>query len=68
MIAPSKSLLHRDDRILLSQREIAKLQGCSRSRIYLIEQRALEKIKRAIIREARSAGQTVHEWLYGADL
>lgn len=38
---------------LLSHRDIAKLWGCSRARVWQIEQRALAKLRRALLADHR---------------
>jgi hypothetical protein len=66
MTSANRNTLRRDC-ILLTQAQTGVALGLKRSRIYILEQRALEKIKRAITKEARAAGQTVREWLYGEE-
>jgi DNA-directed RNA polymerase sigma subunit (sigma70/sigma32) len=51
--------------VILTQLAIANRMGVSRQRIFGIEQRALEKLKRAIEREASIAKMTPKEWLFG---
>ncbi|MGD9644288.1 MAG: sigma factor-like helix-turn-helix DNA-binding protein [Pirellulales bacterium] len=45
------------------QKEIAALLGISRARVFQLEQRAMEKIRKAIEQEARAAGMSIREWL-----
>lgn len=49
---------------MLSQSEIARAAGVSRSAVYLVEKRALQKLKAAIEHEAELVGMTPHEWLF----
>ena len=48
-----------------SQYEIAKAAGVSRAAVYDLEQKAIRKLRRAIEQEAKIAGVTVREWLFG---
>ena len=48
-----------------SQYEIAKAAGVSRAAVYDLEKKAIRKLRRAIEQEAKIAGVTVREWLFG---
>jgi DNA-directed RNA polymerase sigma subunit (sigma70/sigma32) len=50
---------------LASQRQIAARFGVSRARVQQLEQRALDKLRKEIVRQARAAGCTPREWLLG---
>jgi predicted XRE-type DNA-binding protein len=49
---------------MLSQYEVAKLLGITRSRVSQLEQQALCKIKTALLRQATAAGQNVRDYLF----
>ena len=48
-----------------SQGDIAKAAGVSRAAVYDLEKKAIRKLRRAIEQEAKIAGVTVREWLFG---
>ncbi len=50
---------------LRSQAEIGAMFGVSLQSVQSVEYRALRKIKNAIECEARAAGVSVRDWLYG---
>lgn len=49
----------------MTQQEIADRQGVTRGMIWLIEKRALRKMRDAIERFASREGKTPQEWLFG---
>jgi DNA-directed RNA polymerase sigma subunit (sigma70/sigma32) len=50
---------------LVTHKELAARFGVSRARIFQIEQRAFEKIRKALAQEARLAGMTLKTYLFG---
>lgn len=50
---------------LLSQREVAELLGVSKSRVSQLELRALEKIRRAVLRDPQLRGWVRDEVWWG---
>jgi hypothetical protein len=51
-----------EQRVGLSQYEVADLMGITRTRVHQIEKRALKKLRAAIEAEAVAAGISVEEW------
>ena len=51
----------------MTQAEIARATGVTQSAIYLVEKRALRKIRQEIERQANLAGVTPAQWLFGDD-
>lgn len=50
---------------LFNLEQVASCFGVTTARIQQIEQKALEKIRREVIREARAAGVSPEEWILG---
>ena len=51
-----------EQRVGLSQYEVAALLGISRRRVFQIEKLALKKLRLAIEAEAAAAGMSIEEW------
>lgn len=51
----------------LSDYEVAKLWGISRSAVWFIRQRAIKKLRKAIEKEAAAAGVAPRDWLCGEE-
>lgn len=51
-------------KLFLTQRQVADFMGISKTRVYQIENRALRKIRDAIVREAAMERLSVRDWLY----
>ena len=49
----------------LTQLEVAEAIGVSRARVFQLERRAIEKIRRFIVEQAAADGVSVREWLFG---
>jgi DNA-directed RNA polymerase sigma subunit (sigma70/sigma32) len=52
-----------NERIGLSQSEVAELLGITPGRVGQIERRAMEKIRTLIETESRRAGCSAHDWM-----
>ncbi|MGD9635933.1 MAG: sigma factor-like helix-turn-helix DNA-binding protein [Pirellulales bacterium] len=47
----------------LTQKQVGKMLGVTRSRVGQIERRALRKLRKAIVAEAEARGMTPVEWV-----
>jgi transcriptional regulator len=63
MIALEKVI--KGESVPMTQQQVADLFGVTRAAVYLIERRAVEKIREEFKREAAAAGLTVAAWCFG---